>query len=206
MAGRRPSQRTPRWTAAIHRKPSSPAVLGTTRLRSWGPRTVQGVPGLSSLQGVSRGGFPRLFQLLGAPGILGLWLHPSHLCPHLNMASPPLLKRTVVLESRATPFQVTELQPSCLCSSWQDWGKGAHGLHSCLWHSQAQGMGSWPPAAMGVREPQGVHPARGEPGYQDPACFLPHCLPATSLSDQPRPLATLSGLSGDSQLWTLGSS
>ena len=69
MAGRRPSQRTPRWTAAIHRKPSSPAVLGTTRLRSWGPRTVQGVPGLSSLQGVSRGGFPRLFQLLGAPGI-----------------------------------------------------------------------------------------------------------------------------------------
>ena len=69
VAGRRPSQRTPRWTAAIHRKPSSPAVLGTTRLRSWGPRTVQGVPGLSSLQGVSRGGFPRLFQLLGAPGI-----------------------------------------------------------------------------------------------------------------------------------------
>ena len=61
VAGGWPSQRTPRWAAAILMKPSSPAVLGTTCLRSWGPRTVQGVPGLSSLQEVSRGGSsPRL--------------------------------------------------------------------------------------------------------------------------------------------------
>ena len=88
VAGRRPSQRTPRWTAAIHRKPSSPAVLGTTCLRSRGPRMVQGVPGLSSLQEASRGGSS---PPLPAPGgsrrpSLGGWPPPSHLCLHPQAA------------------------------------------------------------------------------------------------------------------------
>lgn len=87
VAGR-PPQRTPRRMAAIHRKPSSPQswdhtseVLGSQD-SSRGPRT-------ELLQGVSPGeGPPRLFQLLGAPGILSLGRWPPRccLCLHLQAA------------------------------------------------------------------------------------------------------------------------
>lgn len=88
VAGRRPSQRTPCWTAAIHRKPSSPAVLGITCLRSSGPRTVQGVPGLRSLQKVSWGGSSLPLPAPGGSKHLSLGGGPprSHLCLYLQAA------------------------------------------------------------------------------------------------------------------------
>ena len=76
-------------------------------LMIWKPEVWnQRVAGLCSFWRFQGRAVPGLFQILVAPGFLGLWPHHSILCPHLHMGCFPVsllcvsLIRTLVFEFR----------------------------------------------------------------------------------------------------------